>query len=138
MAPVNPKTKKKQGSTLMAGKVSQSERERLATAEADIRNTNIDISEMKSALKEIGNTIVTAVDRMTNQITGLRSDISVEMTNVRRDFSTENTKIYQEIALLKLRQAGDTGEKNGFKMAVGAAWAVVCALVGATIEHFRH
>src|SRR5580698_1945917 len=90
--------------TNMPSKMSQSERERLATVEADTRNTNADISEMKSALREIGNTIVTAVDRMTSQITGLRSDISVEMTNVRRDFSSENTKIYQEIALLKLRQ----------------------------------
>lgn len=122
----------------MTSKMSSSERERLATVEADTRNAVTDMAEMKTALKEIGNTIVTAVDRMTNQITGLRSDISVEMSNVRRDFSTENTKIYQEIALLKLRQAGDTGEKNGFKMAVGAAWAVVCALGGAAIEHFRH
>jgi len=132
------KTRSKSGKTIMPSKMSSSERERLATVEADTRNTSADISEMKAALKEIGNTIVTAVDRMTNQITGLRSDISVEMTNVRRDFSMENTKIYQEIALLKLRQAGDTGEKSGFEKAITAMWAIGCALVGAAIEHFRH
>lgn len=120
----------------MTSKMSQSEKERLATVEADTRNTNTDISEMKSALKEIGNTIVIAVDRMTNQITGLRSDISVEMTNVRRDFSTENTKIYQEIALLKLSQAGDTGEKNIFKAGISGFWAIICAATGGAIGHF--
>jgi hypothetical protein len=121
----------------MPSKISPSERERLATVEANTLNTANDLAEMRAALKEIGNTIVTAVDRMTNQITGLRSDISVEMTNVRRDFAGEHTKIYQEIAMLKLQQAGNTGEKNGFKAAIGAIWAILCAVAGGVIEHFR-
>ena len=118
-------------------KLSQSERERLAVAETDIKNTNNDISEMKSVLKEIGNTIVTSVDRMANQIAGLRSDISVEMTNIRRDVSNEHTKIYQEIGLLKLNQANTSGEKKGFGVAVGAAWSIICLCVGAMIDYCR-